>query len=250
MSNEKSSMQSPEFQIIWIMLMVLLCLIVVVLWTPIYFDGESTTSKDVMDFRYTIIALLITTFGAWIGAGAAYYYGKDNLKKATDTILSMKEPSPEEILARTRIGDIDLKNIGFTASIDDDAWPVYEYLKKRTFIWFVPIVNKDGSLRTTLKDEAVYHFVDTKLRAEPAITINEAVTKVKTYKVKDILDYLKTKRMEKSMRDIAIIVEEDFSAALALEMMEKKGVNVSIVTDEKGKPLKYINTADIRRILV
>ena len=71
-----------------IMLIVLFFLVVAVLHmsvVPVATNQSlnATQVTQILDFRKNILAIIITAFGAWIGAGAAYFFGRENQREAS-----------------------------------------------------------------------------------------------------------------------------------------------------------------------
>ncbi len=64
--------------------------------------GMNTTAALVLDYRKNLLAVLVTTFGAWVGAGAAFYFGRENLKDATKSLLEAQGVTGKERLAAKR----------------------------------------------------------------------------------------------------------------------------------------------------
>src|SRR5437016_4482567 len=57
-------------------------------------ESRSTTQPVGMDdwlkliqTRKDILSILLTAFGAWIGAGAAYFFGRESLREAASSLL-------------------------------------------------------------------------------------------------------------------------------------------------------------------
>ena len=62
---------TPEFFLVVIMLLTLVVLVGLVLWIPINPPRDDMVTKftDLLDYRKSILAVIITAFGAWVGAG-------------------------------------------------------------------------------------------------------------------------------------------------------------------------------------
>ena len=91
---------TPEFLLVVVMLIALVLLVVGVLWIPVDPpDCDTTTTfMDVLNYRKSILAVIVTAFGAWVGAGAAYFFGRENLREASASLLAMREPSAKDRL--------------------------------------------------------------------------------------------------------------------------------------------------------
>jgi glycopeptide antibiotics resistance protein len=87
------------------MLGVLTLLVTVVLLIPMHWIGPADKG-DIFIWRKDVLAIIITAFGAWVGAGAAYFFGRENLRVAADSLLAMRGLSGKELLRRTSIKQI------------------------------------------------------------------------------------------------------------------------------------------------
>lgn len=73
---------------------------------PINSTNSTLSTTEVLEFRRTILTVIITAFGAWVGAGAAYFFGRENLRVASESLLDMREPSAKEIMNQLTIKDL------------------------------------------------------------------------------------------------------------------------------------------------
>lgn len=264
---ETRRLLTPELLLVIVMLGLFCALVGVVLFWPIpdllgmddinKYIGNSTTNesisnildyrKDILDYRKNILAVIVTVFGAWIGAGAAYHFGRENMKEATSSMLQMREPSAKERLRRTPIREMPLKPLDWRVKTSDLVKDVMDKLKKNPKLWFIPIVGEDGKVETIINEEAVWRFVmgDEKT---PAAEGPRAEDVEKT--IKDVLDYIRNNEELKRFEDIYVRVTLDRSAGDAYEQMQSKDVPLAAVADETGKLTHYFTTGDVRRVLL
>jgi hypothetical protein len=257
---------TPAFSLVVIMLIVFAFLIVVVLYIP----GPDTKSfvpdttsfntnasdmysdmySDALDYRKNILAVIVTVFGAWIGAGAAYHFGRENMKEATSSMLQMREPSAKERLRRTPIREMPLKPLDWRVKTSDLVKDVMDKLKENPKLWFIPIVGKDGKVETIINEEAIWRFVmedkETPKADEPSAAVVDNVDKT----VNDVLVYIRSKDELKRFEDIYLRVTLDGSAGDAYEQMQSKGAPLAAVADETGNLTHYFTTGDVRRVLL
>ena len=86
--------KSAQFMLTVLMLFSLMGMILVILWMPIPRDaGDTTTLKDILDTKVTVMTVLIGAFSAWIGAGASYYFATEQTKKFIRALKEVKEES-------------------------------------------------------------------------------------------------------------------------------------------------------------
>ena len=208
-------------------------------------SASNSNISDILDYRKNILAVIVSVFGAWIGAGAAYHFGRENMKEATSSMLQMREPSAKERLRRTPIREMPLKPLDWRVTADEDLGPVVEKLKKEPTYWFVPILKKDGTLETVINEEAVWRFMDSEYAKDPPTPYAKILKK----KVSDMRKYIKNEKLER-FEGIYIPVTLDKSAGDVHELMQNKGVFLAIVLDETGKPTHFFTTADVRKVLL
>lgn len=244
--NKTRSWKTPEFILVVIMLVALIILVFVVLVVPVAIPAKDTTTKvtDLLDYRKSILAVIITAFGAWVGAGAAYFFGRENLREAASSLLAMREPSPKERLRRTPIREIPPRQLDWVVKTSDQLETVMDKLKAEPERWFIPIVKDDGTLDTVIHEEAIWRFVDKEFEA------GTAYADILKKKVSDVVAYIKATPRLEWVEGIYVAVTLDKSAGDAHEEMQNKGVNLAIVTDERGKPTHFVTTGDVRRVLL
>lgn len=219
--------------------------VIVVLWAPIPGIDASVTAKDLLDYRQSILIAIITAFSAWVGAGAAYFFGRENLREATQKMLEMREQPPIERLRQTSISEIPLRQIDWAVKIDDKLKIAYDKLREEPELWFIPIVKEDGTLHTVLEDEAIFLYVIDK--KETVGTLEDVLDGT----MDDVLKYLKEqKKLQKHTEDIYVEVKLGNKAGYAHDLMRVKGVKLSIVTNQKGEPTHFLTTDDLRRLLM
>jgi hypothetical protein len=243
--DDKRKFWTPEFVLIWTMLLVLLALVIVILFVPADYRGATGVTFDaVAEYRKTILSIVITTFGAWVGAGAAYFFGKENLRTATNSMLAMREQSPQERLRRTPIRAIPPKPLDWVVKNSDTIAIIVEKLHTEPQRWFIPVVKNDESLDTLLHEQAVWRFID-KLSSQ-----GTQYSDILKKSISDVLDYVKNAPgLEKDV-NISVTVSMDQSTGEAYDLMQSKKVFLAIVLDEKSKPKYYIDTADVRTLLL
>lgn len=207
------------------------------LWAPIPGIDSSVTTKDLLGYRQNIMVAIITAFGAWVGAGAAYFFGRENLREATQKMLDMRGLSPVERLRKTLLSEIPLRQVHWLVNINTKVENVYNKLRDEPDRWFITITKEDGTLLTVLENEAIYLYVLDK--------------KDMIGTLDDVLKYLmENEKLQKHTEDIYVEVKFDNNACYAQDLMQYKNVKLGIVTNEKGEPTHYVTTDDLRRLLM
>ncbi|MBU0513355.1 MAG: hypothetical protein KJ621_01160 [Proteobacteria bacterium] len=245
-SIEPRGWKTPEFLLVVVMLLILTFLVCAVLWLPISLNGSNkATAKDILDFRRTILSIIITAFGAWVGAGAAYYFGRETQRESARSLLKMRDLSGRELLRQTPISKIPPRKIQWTVKTSDDLGPVMTKLREDPDLWFITIVKDDGTLETVIHEEAIWRFVDAQVIAK---TPYDDIEKTK---MSAVLAFIKeTKKLADRIGKIYVPVTPDNTAEMADVLMQSKKVFLAVICDESGKPTHFITTGDLRVLLV
>lgn len=249
------SLRQPEFLLVIAMLVALFALVLIVLLVPAPPPDTGTTSKDIMDYRQGLLAVILTAFGAWIGAGAAYYFGRENLAKATESILAMKELSPRERLRKETVRSLNPKLLDWLVSKKETVEEVRKRLQQEKRLWFIPIIDVDRRLVTVISEEAVYDYVSLRLLEMPEETVKKAVESINRENMDALLQWVdKRGRTDsnwlKKTKDMYVPTTMEASAGDVNEQMKGKGVSLAIVIDMQGQPTHFVTTADIRGALL
>jgi hypothetical protein len=215
---------------------------------PLAFTGISGNNlkdmaKEFLEYRKTLLSIVVTAFGAWVGAGAAYYFGRENLAEASRSLLAMKEPSAQERVRNTPIRLIPPRSLDWKVKTSDELKSVIDKLKAEPKKWFIPIIKNDGTLENVIHEEAVWRLVDKD--SANKTPYDEIMNK----KVSDVLTFLKDNKLERLM-GIYVPINLDKNAGEANELMKTKDVSLAIIVDETGKPTHYVDTGDVRRLLL
>lgn len=238
--NRKSG-YALEFWLVVVMLIALVILVVAVLFWPItpftpQPTGREAAFKDILEYRTNILAVIVTAFGAWVGAGAAYFFGRENLRVAADSLLAMREVSPRERLRRTSIKQIPPTTIDWMVKRDTLITEVREKLLKEPSRWFIPIVKADGSLETVINEEAAWRFLLEK--TPPPET-----------KVEELLAYIEATPDLKRFNQIHVVVTMKTTVGAANDLMDSRHVFLAIVETD-GKPTHFFTTSEVRKLLL
>jgi len=251
-----------EFWLVVGMLIALLILILAILLPSIpkpdvslLPEGQrAITFQNVLDYnslmlasRKDILSIIIAAFGAWVGAGAAYFFGRENLRVAADSLLAMRDLSPKERLRRTSIKQIPPAPIDWTVKRSTKVSEVKDTLTQRPERWFVPVVKEDGALETVVNEEAVWRFLIDKI---PSTDANEGDRKKYTdATVGDLLEYIDKTETLKRFNQIHVTVPMDTNVGTANDLMDSRHVFLAIVTSE-GKPTHFLTTSEVRKLLL
>ena len=241
-NGDSSPWKSREF------LLVLFLLVALIITEALVFWLVSASSRD------EVLALTFGAFGAWIGAGAAYFFGRENLRVATDSMLRMRGRSPEEILSGTKLADMKPRPLPtkFKEKVSTIG-EIVKWLKEDLNRFFVVVVDDKDEFKCTLDEEAIYLYIhdslETHSKEEPDKPFDhDAVCGLVVGKV--IEHYTSEEKKEaKRLIEAAVKLSDDSSALIASDMMERDRKFVTIVVDDKDHPTGYITTGDIRKLV-
>lgn len=88
-----------EFVLVLLLLFFLAILTASVIFIPADFitgDYDTPASK-VIEFKQKTVAKILTAFGVWIGAGAAYFFGRQNFREAVEAMHDITLPPAEKV---------------------------------------------------------------------------------------------------------------------------------------------------------
>lgn len=228
-------MKSTEF---WLVVALLVALLIT--------EGLVFGLIDKSD-RSDVLALTLGTFGAWIGAGAAYFFGRENLRTATDSMLRMRGRSSVEILTDTKLQDMKPKTIPKTFKTKDEVGTVLTWLEEVKERFFAVVLDDKDAFSYAIDEEAFYRFINAQMKEGEKSKDDYATACKKS--IQEVIEKFTSDEDLNLLIKSAIIMREDATAFSASEKMEEKRVFVTIVVDEQNKPVGYITTGDIRRII-
>jgi len=235
-----------EFWLVIAMLTALCLLVAAVLFWPIapfspQPSGKEASFKEVLEYRTNILSIILTAFGAWVGAGAAYFFGRENLRIASDSLLSMREVSPRERLKRTSIKQIPPTPLDWTVQETTLVSDVKDKLINEPARWFIPIVKADSSLLDVINEEAVWRFQLDTSRTPTSPPTQDTI--------KDLLTYIEQQPGLTRFRQIHVAIPMETTVGAANDLMDSKQVFLAIV-ESGGKPTHFFTTSEVRKILL
>jgi hypothetical protein len=238
-----------EFWLVVVMLGVLTVLVGVVFfvrasWLGI---GGDTNPELILTWRKDVLAIIITAFGAWIGAGAAYFFGRENLRVAADSLLAMRGLSGKERLRRVPIKQIPPTPIDWTVKRTTPLSEVKDALTEKPERWFVPVIKEDETLDTVVNEEGVWRFLIDKLPAADAT--EEEKTAYANATVEDLLKYIEETETLTRFSNIHAITSMETNVGAANDLMDSRHVFLAIVTAD-GKPTHFFTTSEVRKLLL
>lgn len=242
-----------EFWLVVGMLVALLILILAILLPPmpkpdvsvipvingtrdIKFQNLLDYNNMMLASRKDILSIIIAAFGAWVGAGAAYFFGRENLRVAADSLLAMRDLSPKERLRRTSIKQIPPTPIDWTVTRATTIDDVRQSLTDRLERWFIPVVRDDGALDTVINEEALWRYL---INGAPLVGAT----------VGDLLTYIEGAPTLKRFKDIHVVVTMETNVGAANDLLDSRHIFLAIVTSE-GRPTHFFTTSEVRKLLL
>jgi len=202
----------------------------------ILFDGSER--KDVLGLAFGL-------FGAWIGAGAAYFFGRENMRTATESMLKMRGRSPTEILASTRLSEMKPTALPETFKVEDKIGDLLAWLEKKEKRFFAVVVGDNDKFEYAIDEEALYRFINKQIK-ESGISYSAACAR----QISEVINTFKDDKDLQSLIHAAVTMSRGGTAFAANEKMEDEKVFVTIVLDDEKQPIGYITSDDIRKLML
>lgn len=249
--------QSKEFFLVFWMLVSLTVLVIGIVGFPIFMKCviNGTDVTKILEYSKWVLAALLAAFGAWIGAGAAYFFGKENLRessRATEEALRIQQKSlgarPEEKVFVKDLG-LTAMNPSFMFYSSHTLNQLIEKLEKHVGYWFVAIINADtGILEDIVSSQVFWQFKYGKVSGFQPKTKNKP-------EIGEILEFLNSEKAKEELKKlhgvntffIKISLKDTLQAVA--DRMKELDTTVAIVVDEKGKPTHCVTRTDIGSLL-
>lgn len=258
-SQKDQRWQALEFSLVVVMLCILCVLVMSILFgtggtPPTPNIGSNATPDQVLkyqeqlflyekatnDYRKDVLSIILTAFGAWVGAGAAYFFGRENLRDA-NSLLLQREASPKDLLNQAKVSELPLRALEPIVKQTDSLRPVIERLKADNKLWFVAVINAQGQLVDVIHKEGIWRYV-----------VDHA-TDAATATIQTVMDFLRADQaLKKNFLGVYVPVKIDSTVGQAHDLMvgKDKEVYISIVVNSDSKPMYYFDTADVRKFLL
>lgn len=226
------------FSLVVIMLLTLFILVLFLLGVAAWNSGDGENNA-MLEFCKWAFSSLLGAFGAWIGAGAAYFFGKENLaesRESTKQALQIQQETLSGSSKPVKIRDLTLtamnKEFMFNGKTERNV--IKKALEHYDDYWWVPIFDDEGKGRL----EDVVHarvFLDAELDEKQNPIVSE------------ILENLDKKPKAKKLHgpSFFIMVTPEEKIADVVERMNNSNAAVGIVVDEKNKPTYCFTKSDI-----
>ena len=216
------------FSLVVIMLGILFVLVVVL----VVIAGQNSKDTTLLDYSKWVLSALLGAFGAWIGAGAAYFFGRENLaesSRSTEAALKIQQealrgvPKPERM--RELAPSLTAMNKDFMFNPTSIKKNVIDGLTKNVDYWWVPVLDQGG--KGILED-----IIHARVFWDTAFKDNDPISKI----VSDI--DTNSKATFGALHGASFFVKAalDDKIADVAASMNKSGAAVGVIVDDKGKP--------------
>jgi len=239
---QRNTSGALAFSLVVTMLVILLVLITIVIYeaTTPRAGGTAGDADKLLEFGKWSLSVLLGAFGAWIGAGAAYFFGRENLaesSRSTEAALKIQQEALRRPQGREKIRELSLTsmNTDFMFKPDKTRQDVVTELEKHSDYWWVPVLDKDG--KRTLED-----VIHARVFWNPAIAAKHPISDI----LKDITSgVIKDSAKLHGENSFFIKAALDDRISDVSERMDTAGAVVGIIVDDKGRPTACFTRQDI-----
>jgi hypothetical protein len=218
------------------MLGILFLLVACLLAMPLIRDSND----KFMDYYKWALSALLGLFGAWIGAGAAYFFGKENLQessRSTESAMRIQQEFLRRPLLIERIKDMTLTamNPNFFFDFEKKKIDVRTKLVDFKGYWFVPV----GEINTGILQDIIHAQVFWDTAFADDLTLQQIVSEMD-----------KNVNYKKLHGDSFYVrVSPNDKISDVYNLICQKDAEVVIVVDEKGKASHCLSKTDLRTFL-
>jgi hypothetical protein len=244
-ASKESSLSS--YRLVVIMLAILGVIVVLLIFMPLLVikvlkDSEKLTehSQTLTEYFKWALSVLVGAFGAWIGAGAAYFFGKENLKessRSTESAMRIQQEFLRRPPLLERIKDMTLTamNLNFFFDFEKKKSDVMAKLVDFKGYWFVPV----GEIKTGILQDIIHAQAFWNPAYADDLTLKQIVSEMD----KDV----KYKTLHGDSFYVKVSPNDRISDVYNL--ICQKDAEVVIVVDEKGKASHCLSKTDLRTVL-
>ncbi len=230
----------PELRLVFWMLSSLTILVVLLIVLPFFARNEANNS-DFIEYSKWILPALLGAFGAWIGAGAAYYFGKENLKlsnSSTKEALEIQGETSKHHADKATIYDINPTTLNpeFKFAMDSPLEDVEKELNENVDYWFIPVLEKQ-KIKDVIHIDALWRFYKSENN-----TNKDTLSKLIEYIDNDPL----VKDKLSKLHGFFNVFRMDDKVIDSYIMMKDNNVILGIVCDERGNATHCFVRRDLK----
>lgn len=197
-------------------------IICVILFLPFPIQGptDATTTGQIISYRRDMFTAVITAFAAWIGAGAAYFFGRENLRQA---IQAIKGQTPREILEQKKVSEL-MMPLEPTVTEDLKIGTIQERLSNNLKLWYVAIIDSNSRLLNVVHEEAIQHFISERLKNGKQRMVEDLYKEIMDVKIGEVVKEIKNMSVDKpnleKLIDIHVAVGPDENCSSVLDKLD------------------------------
>lgn len=246
-TKEKKYPHLLEFFLVLTMLCVLTLLLVgIMVVFPLMAAGKvggPDYDKEIIDYSKWVVTALLAAFGAWIGAGAAYFFGKANLRESSrSTAEALKIVKGFRGLKYIKDINLTAMNTAFLFNFDNTGSEVFKGLNANVGYWFVPVIEGkkgksegDGKLKDVIHARVFWSLEKTQKDKMIEAIVND-IEKNKELKKLHGEDFYSKVNLKDPIKDV-------------YDEMKEKNKSVGIVVDDKNRPTHCFTRTDLASLL-
>lgn len=257
--------RQAEFWLVAAFLVALVILLICILrLPPEYISGLSLNDpEEIINFKRELIAIVLTAFGAWVGAGAAYFFGRENFQEAVEGITDAKQ-SVKQLLVSTTVKDLPRRQLMVNVLPTGTGKTLAEHFFKNDDDWFFVLLDADGRYVAAIHETKIWRLQsDPKRDIADASSWEDALKDMEVWRLMyaaatgklgvDALNQSPPTSVEydaiRRAHDIALVFDMDESVEMANAKLAAAGRYIGIILDSDSKPQGYFTTGDIRTLL-
>jgi len=260
-SQNTSSLKSnsTEFILVIIMLAVLTVLVTLILFVEIKQPGDTSGDdakiyfQSILDYRKSLLGLILAAFGAWVGAGAAYFFGRENLRVSANSLLQLhQQMTGSARLNLIKVRDIPPKPLDSNFSEDATLKEIDEKFDAKPSMWFIS-TNALGKWYIISKELIGQYIQDASSELatkEPTKIYSEINTEIMKKTLKDVIPEIEKNTKYSHFINQYVDTKLEDNASNVNEDMDSKCVFLGIIKDDNGNLVQYFTTSDIRKALL
>ena len=153
------------FIVFWLLIALGFLTVFVLTLAPDYISGAyENPAGAILEFKQEILALILTAFGAWIGAGSAYLFGRENFRQAVSSINDTQN-SVIALLRDTKINDLSLRPLKVSVTLRGTGSRVAEHIFDNPRDWFFVLLDAQRRYVASIHEETIW-----RIRVDPSLT--------------------------------------------------------------------------------
>jgi hypothetical protein len=203
----------------------------------------NSANDKIIEYSKWVLTTLVGTFGAWIGAGAAYFFGKESLVESgasTEAAMTIQQDTLQGAAGPKYIRELALTDVDdtFKFKSSDEKKDVIAKLDLPQYkgYWWVPVFDQ-GVLKDIIHARV---FWDDDFKVDDSIS-----------KIVNAIENSKEKNAKFGAlhdKSFFVMANRDAEVADMLDKMKKSGATVGIIVNNEGKPISCFTKQDLLNV--